>query len=205
MLPAQADIPDDEHLQAPDDDPERELTPDEFYGGPSKSQLKRESTALQDLGAELASLSADQIKKIEMPDNLREALLESHRIHAHGAKKRQLQLIGKIMRSVDPAPLTEALDVIKGVSVQAKAHQQRLERLRERVMASDSEFAVLARDYPHADIQQLRQLRRNALKEAEQKKPPRAYRELFRQLRELIDSAPPPQEVGTDETAPGIR
>jgi ribosome-associated protein len=103
------------------------------------------------------------------------------------------------MRSVDTAPLQAALDEINGVSVQAKAHQKRLEKLRDRVMASDGEFALIARDYPQADIQQLRQLRRNALKEIEHSKPPRAFRELFRQLRALIEGDSP--QVSAGETA----
>lgn len=168
------------------------------YLGPSKSQRKRESTALQDLGAELVELSPERLKKIEMPDNLREALREAQRITAHGARRRQLQLIGKIMRSVDPAPLQAALDEVKGLSAAATARQHRLEKLRERLLADDSAFAELATDYPGADIQKLRQLRRNALKEAEQKKPPRAYRELFRELRELVEGH---AKVDADDTA----
>lgn len=167
------------------------------YDGPSKTQLKRASESLQNLGSALVDLPAERLRKIDMPENLLAALLDAQRIHAHGARKRQMQLIGKLMRGVDPAPLEEALNVVKGISAQAKAHQQRLEKLRERIMASDGEFAVLAQEYPQADLQQLRQLRRNALKEAEQGKPPRAYRELFRQLRELVESSAPqaPDEI----------
>jgi ribosome-associated protein len=170
-----------------------------IYSSPSKTTLKRAMDALQTMGEELANLSTDQIKRITMPDNLREALLASHRIHAHGARKRQMQLIGKLMRSADTAPLQAALDEIKGVSVQAKVHQKRLEKLRDRIMAADSEFAQLAQDFPQADIQQLRQLRRNALKEIEHAKPPRAYRELFRQLRALVEGVS--AEVSAGDTA----
>ena len=133
-----------------------------------------------------------------MPDNLREALREAQRITAHGARRRQMQLIGKIMRSVDTAPLQAALDEVKGVSAAATARQHRLEKLRERLLADDSAFAELAADFPGANIQHLRQLRRNALKEAEQKKPPRAYRELFRELRELVEGR---AKVGAGGTA----
>ena len=168
-----------------------------IYDGPSKTQLKRESAALQNLGAALVELPADRLKKIDMPENLLVALLETQRIHAHGARKRQMQLVGKLMRGVDPVPLQEAIDVVNGISAQAKAGQQRLEKLRQRIMASDGEFANLANDFPQADLQQLRQLRRNALKEIEQSKPPRAYRELFRQLRDLVEGP----QVGAGDTA----
>jgi ribosome-associated protein len=103
------------------------------------------------------------------------------------------------MRSIDTEPLQAALDEVKGVSAAATARQHHLEKLRERVMADDAVFAEIGRDYPGADIQYLRQLRRNALKEIEQQKPPRAYRELFRQLRELVQGA---EKVGAGETAP---
>lgn len=175
-----------------------EAEPEFFWAGPSKSQRKRESTALQDMGAELVALSPERLKKIEMPDNLREALRDAQRITQHGAHRRQMQLIGKIMRSVDIEPLQAALDEVKGTSVAATARQHRLEKLRERIMADDAVFAEIGRDYPGADIQQLRQLRRNALKEAEQNKPPRAFRELFRQLRELVEAA---EKVGAGGTA----
>jgi ribosome-associated protein len=175
-----------------------EAEPEFFWAGPSKSQRKRESTALQDMGAELVELSPERLKKIEMPDNLREALRDAQRITQHGARRRQMQLIGKIMRGVEIEPLQAALDEVKGTSAAATARQHRLEKLRERIMADDAVFAEIGRDYPGADIQQLRQLRRNALKEAEQNKPPRAFRELFRQLRELVESA---EKVGTGDTA----
>ena len=158
--------------------------PDE-YSGPSKSQLKREMTALQDLGAELVALSKERLAKIDMPERLRDALLDAQRFTKHEAKRRLMQYIGKIMRDIDTAPLQAAMDEIKGVSDAANIRQHRLENLRTRLMEDETKFSELARDYPAADIQHLRQLRRNALKEAQQGKPPRAYRELFRELRAL--------------------
>jgi ribosome-associated protein len=158
------------------------------YRGPSKSQLKRDMTALQDLGAELVELSRERLAKIDMPERLRDAILEAQRITKHEARRRQMQYIGKIMREIDPAPLREAMDEVNGVSAAANARQHRLEKLRTQLMEDEAAFGDVARAYPAADIQHLRQLRRNALKEAEQGKPPRAFRELFRQLRELDGS-----------------
>ena len=155
------------------------------YSGPSKSQLKRESTALQDLGAELVELSRERLAKIEMPERLRDALLDAQRFTKHEARRRQMQYIGKIMRDIESAPLRAAMDEIKGLSEAANIRQHQLERLRTRLMEDEAVFSEVARDYPGADMQHLRQLRRNAIKEAQQGKPPRAYRELFRELREL--------------------
>jgi ribosome-associated protein len=107
-----------------------------------------------------------------------------------------MQYIGKIMRDIDAAPLRAAMDEIKGVSEAANIRQHRLERLRMRLMEDEAVFSELARDYPGADVQHLRQLRRNALKEAQLGKPPRSYRELFRELRALEGAA------GADDAAP---
>ena len=155
------------------------------YSGPSKSQLKREMTALQDLGAELVALSKERLAKIDMPERLRDALLDAQRFTKHEARRRQMQYIGRIMRDTDVAPPSAVMDEIKGNSEAATIRQHRLERLRTRLMEDETVFSEVASDYPAADIQHLRQLRRNALKEAQLGKPPRAYRELFRELREL--------------------
>ena len=159
------------------------------HSGPSKSQLKREMTALQDLGAELVALSKERLAKIDMPERLRDALLDAQRFTKHEARRRQMQFIGKLMRDIDAAPLQAAMDEINGVSEAANIRQHRLERLRTRLMEDEAVFAEVARDFPAADMQRLRQLRRNALKEAQQGKPPRAYRELFRELRGLEGQA----------------
>jgi ribosome-associated protein len=152
---------------------------------PSKSQVKRDMDALQALGARLVELGAERLAKVELPDELRIAVKEAQRITAHGGRRRQLQYIGRLMRNVDPAPIQAALDEFDGVSAVAKARQHALERLRERFLEDESVLNEIASRTATADFQQLRQLRRNALKEKTEGKPPRAYRELFRVLRDL--------------------
>lgn len=152
---------------------------------PSKSARKRAMTELQDLGKELVALSVDQIKKIDMPDDLRTAVRDAQRITQHEAHRRQLQYIGKLMRSIDPEPLQAALDEINGVSAAATARMHALERLRTRFLEDEKVIGEIAAAHPGADLQHLRQLRRNALKEQQLGKPPRAFRELFRVLRDL--------------------
>jgi ribosome-associated protein len=152
---------------------------------PSKSAVKRAMNDLQALGAELVELSRDQLKKVDLPDDLRDAVRDAQRITQHEAHRRQLQYIGKLMRSIDPAPIRAALDEIKGLSVAATARMHALERLRLRFLEDEKVISEIAAAHPDADLQYLRQLRRNALKEQELDKPPRAFRELFRVLREL--------------------
>ena len=152
---------------------------------PSKSAVKRAMNDLQALGAELVELSRDQLKKIDLPDDLRDAVRDAQRITQHEAHRRQLQYIGKLMRNIDPAPIREALDDLKGLSAAANARMHALERLRLRFLEDEKIIGEIAEAHPDADLQHLRQLRRNALKEQELGKPPRAFRELFRVLREL--------------------
>jgi len=154
-------------------------------GRPSKSAVKRAMTELQDLGAELVALSADQLKKIDLPDDLRDAVRDAQRFTQHEARRRQLQYIGRLMRALDAEPIRAAIDDIKGVSAAANARMHALERLRTRFLEDEKVIGEIAETHPGADLQHLRQLRRNALKEQELGKPPRAFRELFRVLREL--------------------
>lgn len=151
----------------------------------SKSQRKREVEALQDMGKELIDLSKERLIKMDLPDNLRTAVLEAQRITAHGATRRQLQYIGKLMRSVDADAIAEQLAEIRGESTAAKAEFHALERWRERLINDDSAVTDWLARHPGADAQQLRQLIRNARKEAELGKPPKSSRELFRMLRDL--------------------
>ncbi|MEN9356340.1 MAG: hypothetical protein RL695_511 [Pseudomonadota bacterium] len=162
-----------------DDEPQR----------PSKSQRKRDSDALQSLGKELIELSKERLAKITMSDALRGAVREAQRLTKNEAKRRQLQYIGKLMRAEDPTPIRAALDEIAGISSAANERMHRLERLRQQLLDDEAlALSAITADHPRADLQQLRQLRRNALKESEQNKPPRAFREIFQLLKALEEA-----------------
>lgn len=150
---------------------------------------------LQDLGVELAALSSEQLATLELPEALREALAAVPGIaHSkHEARRRQLQFIGRLMREVDPAPVRAALDALHGRSRAATAQLHRLERLRDRLLEDERTLAEIALAFPAADLQRLRALRRNALAEREQGRAPRAFRELFRALRDLAKSDSGPE------------
>lgn len=164
----------------------RDEQPDELRPEkPSKSQLKRDMDALQALGARLVDLSKERLAKIALPDDLREAVREAQRITKHEARRRQLQYIGRLMRNADATPIQAAIDEIDGISAAANARQHALERLRERLLEDESVLNELATRVATTEFQRLRQLRRNALRERAEHKPPRAYRELFRILRDL--------------------
>jgi ribosome-associated protein len=152
---------------------------------PSKSQRKRDMHALQDMGTALVELSPERLDRIDMPEALRHAIREARRLTKHEARRRQMQYIGRLMRDADPAPIREALDAVKGASAAENARQDRLERLRERLLEDEAVLTEIGVAHPCADLTRLRQMRRNALKERDEGRPPRAFRELFRQLREL--------------------
>jgi len=158
---------------------------------PSKSQRKREMHELQDLGERLTQLSAERLAGIDLPDELRAAVADARRITRHEARRRQMQYIGKLMRTIDAAPIRETMAVVDGRSAAETARMHRLERLRLRLLDDESVLTELAQDHPGADLQHLGQLRRNALKEREQGKAPRSFRELFRALRDLEEQPAP--------------
>ena len=143
---------------------------------------------LQALGVALAGLPESQIENIHLPQQLKEALLESKRIKSHEAKRRHLQYIGRLMRDVDPAPLRAQLAEVEGHSAQANARHRRLEAWRERLLADDGALTEFAAEFPGADLQAVRNLIRNSRKEQKEGKPPRAYRELFRTLKAIESS-----------------
>ena len=155
---------------------------------PSKTQLKKEMQDLQAVGEALVDLSPERLKKVPMPDALREAVLEAQRISKRGARRRQLQYIGRLMRGIEAEPIRAALDALTGNSREEAARQHRAERLRSELLEDEGVLFRIAETWPAADLQHLRVLRRNALKEQEKGKPPRAFRELFRELRELDET-----------------
>jgi ribosome-associated protein len=153
----------------------------------SKSQIKREMHALLALGTELVNLPKEQFAKIELPENVYDAILEARRIQQHGAHKRQLQYIGKLMRSVDAAHIREQIDTLEGHSKQAANALHHIERWRDRLLdEGDAALELLLEEYPLADRQYLRQSIRNAKKEILANKPPKTARGLFKYLRELL-------------------
>ena len=151
----------------------------------SKTKKKQQMQELQDLGEELAELSGDWLKKIDIPEHLRDALQQAQRMNSHGAKRRQLQYVGKVMRDIDPEPIRAALATIRGESAAEVARMHRLERLRTRLMEDEKTLTDIANAFPGVDLQHLRALRRSALKEQEGQKPPRSYRAIFQTLKAL--------------------
>ena len=150
----------------------------------SKTQIKNEMNERQALGMQLTKLAPDTLKKIGLSEELLEAVLFYKKITANGALKRQAQFIGRLMRNTDPEPIQAYLNKLKGDNAEHNAAMQRLELLRERLIESDDVLTELIADKPELPISELRTLIRNARREKEQNKPPKAFRELFQLLKQ---------------------
>jgi ribosome-associated protein len=145
------------------------------FSGPSKSQRKREATALQDLGGKLVNLTSVQLRKMPLPADLMEAIRAAQDMPQRGARKRQLQYIGKLMRRIDAS------------STAAKRQHHQLETLCAALLeGNEASLTDFFNRHPSADRQQLRQLMRSAALELERGNPPKSRRALFRYLREIV-------------------
>ncbi|MES2069765.1 MAG: ribosome biogenesis factor YjgA [Pseudomonadota bacterium] len=158
------------------------------YDRPSKSQLKREMTALQKLGQELVEQPRDRVKRVPMPEDVRDAILECQQIKDHEGRRRQMQYVGKKMRTLDEeeiAAIQKTLDSWKGLSKSDTAAMHALERRREKLLTDSNALTELLEQNPELDVQHLRTLIRNARKEQAENKPPKAYREIFQILKQI--------------------
>lgn len=158
------------------------------YDRPSKSELKRQSNELQKLGEQLVDAPRDRVKRVPMPDDVRDVILETQTITNHEGRRRALQFVGKKMRTLDEeevAAIQRAIDSWKGASKSETAALHALERRREKLLSDDKALTALLEENPELDVQHLRTLIRNARKEVAESKPPKAYREIFQILKDL--------------------
>jgi len=168
------------------------------YERPSKSELKRQMTVLQKLGEELVNEARDRVKRVPMPEDVRDAILECQQIKDHEGRRRQLQYVGKKMRTLDEeevAAIQRTIDSWKGLSKADTANMHAMERRRDKLLADDKALTVLLSENPELDVQHLRTLIRNARKEQAENKPPKAYREIFQILKQIAKK----QNGGKDE------
>src|SRR3989338_7287738 len=133
-----------------------QVAEDEEELPPSKTKIKKQMHELRDLCVELTELGKDQLAQLDIPENLRDAIREMHRINKFGAQRRQRQYIGKLMREVDTTPIIAKLDAWKGVSQTHVAYNHLLERWRDRLLESEHALTELLADHPQADAQHLR-------------------------------------------------
>src|SRR5690606_29049863 len=139
------------------------------------------------------ALPPAQLARLPIPEELMPHIVETQRITSHIAHKRQLQFLAKQMRREEDEVLEairDAMDEGGEAARRETALLHQAEQWRDRLLSDgDQALADLLDAFPTADRQKLRQLVRNALDEKAKNKPPRAFRELFRELRELLADA----------------
>lgn len=153
---------------------------------PSKSQRKRDMTALQDLGESLLRLTSAELARIDLPEELRQAITGSARITSHEARRRHLQYIGKLMRQVDADEVRAAIGRATGESRAAVALMHLAERWRDRLLADDEALTAFMSERPGADVQWLRAAIRAARREHAAGQPPKHARALYRWLHDQL-------------------
>lgn len=167
-----------------DKDPEQQDIEIEYV---SKSQMKRDMHALQALGEKLVELNDEHLQEMNLPDNLFNAIQEVKRIHQRGARRRQLQYVGKLMRKVDAEEIQQRYDDITLQSNKAVNLLHKIEEWRNRLLEEgDHGLEAFLQNYPQADRQQIRQLVRAAKTEHHQNKPKKSYRNLYQLLKTYI-------------------
>ena len=165
----------------------------------SKSQRKRDMTALQDLGAELEALPKDRLARVPMPEALADAVLAARKITSHEGKRRQMQFVGKVMRGLDDdevAAIRAALEGFKGTSKAETARLHLIERWRDLLLADDTQLTKFLGEHPEVDVQSVRNIIRGARREKELGKPPKYYRELFQVIKAALEGGDDGDEDG---------
>ena len=149
---------------------------------PSKTQRKAEMHARQDLGEALVALDAGRFAELAAETALPERLVDAK---TRKESAQADQYVGKLMRSVDPAPIERRLDAWAQGHAMDTAQQHALERWRDRLLVEPEALDALAAQYPTLDRPRFRSLIAKARTERERASPPHAYRELFRELKAL--------------------
>ena len=160
----------------------------------SKSQRKRDANVLLDLAKQLIAMPATRLKRLPMDQDLRDEVDFARSIRSHGARKRQLMTVGKMLRKRDTEVLLDEVNNIDEKNRQQTARHHHVEAWRDKLIAgSDRELSELLEQNQEANVQILRQLIRNAKKEAQLNKSPAAARKLFTVLREMneLEALPP--------------
>jgi ribosome-associated protein len=153
----------------------------------SKSARKREAASLQELGVKLSALPDQEIKALDLPENLFIALRDLRRLPSHGAQIRQRQYIGKLMRTIDPEPVLAKLAERKQRHDSEIRHFQQIERWRDRLLSEPVAGALeLQQAYPQIDRAALLKLLDKAERERLEQRSPVGARELFAFLRQLL-------------------
>lgn len=163
-----------------------DINPDDYIK--SKSQVKREMTALQKLGEQLIELNDKQLATVPVEEKLLDAILEARKMPHREARRRHLQFIGRLMRETNHEEIQAAVYKLQARSDQYVHRQHQIERFRDLLIEGDKHiFQTLVTNCPGIDVQHLKQLVRSAQKERDENLPPKNARKLFAFIREQLE------------------
>jgi ribosome-associated protein len=156
---------------------------DEFI---SKTQRKKQAHDLQLVGKALTKLSAEELARLELPDELREAVLDARRITKHEGLRRQVQYIGRIMRNLDVAPIAAQIEALHAPSNRQTALFHRAEKWRTEILADPDTIGLFVAEFPGTDGEALRSLAVKAAAERAAEQPPKHFRQLFHTINAIL-------------------
>ena len=154
----------------------------------SKTRRKRQMHDLQAVGAALVKLSPEKLGRLDIPQILREAVIDAQKFTKHEAIRRQMQYIGKIMRDVDAGPIIEQLNALEAPSRKQTAIFHVAEKWRQAILDDPDQVAAFVKEYPQADAHKLREIVAAIGEEKRTGKPPRQFRELFHVINGILQS-----------------
>ncbi|QPK62292.1 DUF615 domain-containing protein [Methylomonas sp. LL1] len=166
----------------------------EYYAvRPNKTRIKQEIALVFAMAEEICQLTPAQITEFNLPERVESALFDAGKMGQNAARKRLLKYITAQLRTLDTEAVQEKLARMKNRSAHAVREHHQAERWRDQLLADSGnrQLTLLMGDYPDADSQHIRQLQRNAQKEAKEDKPPKSARLLYKYLKDLISDQTP--------------
>lgn len=193
---------DDRTQFAYDDEAEEEDEVEYYAVRPNKTRIKKEIAAIFAMAEEISALAPAHIAEFELLENIEKALCDAGKMGRNAAKKRLLKYITGQMRELDVDAIREKLARLKNRSAHGVREHHQAERWRDQLLgeAGNAALTQLVSEFPEADTQHLRQLQRNALKEAKEAKPPKSARLLYKYLKQLISDTG--HSVADDDAEP---
>ena len=168
-----------------------------YVGRVSKTQAKKASHDLQDLGEAVVALPAERLKDLALDEGLMYAIEQFKKTKTHEGRRRQMQYIGKLMLRTDPEPMQEAVAAMNLGQAKDALTLHQAERWRAELLADDTALTAWMQAHPQTDLQQLRSLVRSARKDAAavpEKRSGKAVRDLFKFIRAALHVPSEPQE-----------
>ncbi len=161
----------------------------EYYAiRPNKTRIKKEIAAVFQTAEQISELTPAQIAEFDLPEKIESALLDIGKMGKNAARKRLLKFVTAQLRTLDTDAVQEKLARMKNKSAHAVREHHQAERWRDQLIADqgNQQLTLFMDEFPEADSQYVRQLQRNAQKEAKTAKPPKSARLLYKYLKELI-------------------